>query len=121
MLPSVVTTEVKRALIDYLRTTFHLKDKQLEAELLRFLQDGKTGMFRGPYLDGRLPFRKASEDWFKASPLEYGPSFVPYEHQLRAFERLSARDQKPSNTIVTTGTGSGKTECFLFPVLDHSD
>src|SRR6185436_13682162 len=23
------------------------------------------------------------------------------------------------NTIVATGTGSGKTECFLYPVLDH--
>jgi DEAD/DEAH box helicase domain-containing protein len=25
----------------------------------------------------------------------------------------------PQSTIITTGTGSGKTECFLFPILDH--
>lgn len=38
----------------------------------------------------------------------------PYEHQCRAFEQsvLHGRD-----VVVTTGTGSGKTECFLLPVL----
>ncbi len=76
-------------------------------------------MFRGPYIDVRLPFRKAEEGWESQSPLDYGPSFLPYAHQLRSFERLSSRDREPLNTIVTTGTGSGKTECFLFPLLDH--
>ena len=119
MFPTVVSSEIERALLDYLRTTFHLRDKQLEAELFRFLRDEKTGMFKGPYLDVRLPFGKASDAWEQTSPLDYGPPFVPYAHQLRAFERLSARERKPQNTIVTTGTGSGKTECFLYPVLDH--
>lgn len=119
MFPTVVTSEIERALLDYLTTTFNLKDKALEAALFSFLQDGKTGMFKGPYLDVRLPFRKASEDWEHTSPLDYGPSFVPYLHQLLSFERLSSRDRKPENTLVTTGTGSGKTECFLYPLLDH--
>ncbi len=48
MLPTVVTSEIERALLDYLQTTFHLRVKSLEAELLRFLRDEKTGMFRGP-------------------------------------------------------------------------
>ncbi|MGO8735194.1 MAG: DEAD/DEAH box helicase [Terriglobia bacterium] len=37
-----------------------------------------------------------------------------YEHQLRAFSRLV---NKRENLIVATGTGSGKTECFLLPLL----
>lgn len=119
MFPTVVSSEIERALLDYLRTTFHLRDQGLEAALFRFLRDDETGMFRGPYLDVRLPFKKAREDWEQTSPLDYGPAFVPYAHQLRAFQRLSARERKPENTLVTTGTGSGKTECFLFPVLDH--
>jgi DEAD/DEAH box helicase domain-containing protein len=119
MFPTVVSSEIERALLDYLQTTFHLRDQELEAALFRFLKDDQTGMFRGPYLDVRLPFRKASETWERTSPLDYGSPFVPYAHQLRAFERLSARERKPENTLVTTGTGSGKTECFLFPVLDH--
>ncbi len=119
MFPTVVSAEIERALLDYLQTTFHLRDKELEASLFEFLRDDKTGMFRGPYLDVRLPFRKASDTWERTSPLDYGPPFVPYAHQLGAFERLSARERKPQNTLVTTGTGSGKTECFLFPLLDH--
>ena len=57
MFPTVVSSEIERALLDYLQTTFHLQNKALETALFRYLQDGETGMFRGPYLDVRLPFR----------------------------------------------------------------
>ncbi len=39
----------------------------------------------------------------------------PYVHQKRAWELL-LRDKK--SLVVTSGTGSGKTECFLVPILD---
>jgi len=38
-------------------------------------------------------------------------------HQQQAFERLSGEDSV--STLVATGTGSGKTECFLYPILDY--
>ena len=48
------------------------------------------------------------------------PDFEPYKHQLKAFQRLYSKDgHQPQHTLVTTGTGSGKTECFLYPMLDH--
>jgi DEAD/DEAH box helicase domain-containing protein len=37
-----------------------------------------------------------------------------YEHQ---FDSINAAVSKRKNIIATTGTGSGKTECFLFPLL----
>ena len=40
-------------------------------------------------------------------------------HQEAAWTRL-ASNQQASNTLVATGTGSGKTECFLYPLLDHA-
>ena len=40
-----------------------------------------------------------------------------YEHQLAAWHALLA--EEPRSVLVTSGTGSGKTECFLFPILDH--
>jgi ATP-dependent helicase YprA (DUF1998 family) len=40
-------------------------------------------------------------------------------HQTRAFERLSTLRGQARPTLITTGTGSGKTESFLVPVLDH--
>ena len=51
-------------------------------------------------------------------------SFTPYGHQAEAFARLSSADlgpdkPRPLPTLVTTGTGSGKTEAFLYPILDH--
>ena len=44
-------------------------------------------------------------------------SFPPYRHQEKAYERL--QPGSPQNTLVATGTGSGKTESFLLPVLEH--
>ncbi len=41
-----------------------------------------------------------------------------FSHQERAWQRLSSL-HKAAHTLVATGTGSGKTECFLYPVLDH--
>ena len=72
-------------------------------------------LFRGPYLSLGLPFRKAGD-----SVLPFGriaPEFTPWRHQRQAFERLCA--SPPASTLVATGTGSGKTECFLLPILDH--
>lgn len=39
-----------------------------------------------------------------------------YQHQIDALEKA----QNGRNIIVATGTGSGKTECFLLPVLDDA-
>ncbi len=90
----------------------------METALLDFLQHEQTGLFKGPYVHVRLPFRAA--DPAEPIPLDIRPSFTPYVHQLRAFQRLSARDgHAPQPTIITTGTGSGKTECFLYPILDY--
>lgn len=41
----------------------------------------------------------------------------PYLHQIRAWEIL-AKDS-PQSLIVASGTGSGKTECFMVPILDR--
>ena len=44
---------------------------------------------------------------------------VPYLHQVQAWQRLNSKDRDPEPTLITTGTGSGKTEAFLIPILDH--
>jgi DEAD/DEAH box helicase domain-containing protein len=115
--PSVVAQQLRRTLLDYLETTFALADPVLERALFDFL-DSEHGLFRGPFVDLRLPYRKAPAG--SSVPLEIAPSFRPYMHQVRSFERLSsAVGRVPKPTLVTTGTGSGKTECFLYPILDH--
>ncbi|MER8975272.1 DEAD/DEAH box helicase [Mesorhizobium sp. M0800] len=39
----------------------------------------------------------------------------PFLHQTEAWRLLADKD--PQSVLVTSGTGSGKTECFLFPIL----
>ena len=115
MIPATVASEIQRTLIDYLRTTFNLQDVALERALLDFLTQE---LFKGPYVDLRLPFRRWAEA--AALPLTITPPFTPYVHQVAAFARLTSQDDhQPQPTLVTTGTGSGKTECFLYPILDH--
>jgi ATP-dependent helicase YprA (DUF1998 family) len=89
VLPSLVAEELRRTLTDFLGTTFALTDDDVRAEL-----EAVAGL---------------------VAP----PGFVPYAHQARAFERLDSLRGTPRPTIVTTGTGSGKTESFLLPMLDH--
>ena len=45
------------------------------------------------------------------SPL-WNPTFVPYKHQEESWNALN----KGQSIVVTTGTGSGKTECFMLPI-----
>lgn len=42
---------------------------------------------------------------------------TPYKHQAESWEILNQKDHINS-LIVTSGTGSGKTECFMVPILD---
>lgn len=117
MIPSVVARQVRETVLDYLRTTFALANPDFECALFNFL-DSEQGLFKGPYLDIRLPLRKAAEG--ERVPLDIRPDFEPYKHQLKAFQRLYSKEgHQPQHTLVTSGTGSGKTECFLYPILDH--
>ena len=40
----------------------------------------------------------------------------PFQHQLECWRLLL--DEVPRSVLVTSGTGSGKTECFLVPILE---
>ena len=118
MIPPILARELRETILDYLETTFALSDEETANALRKFLEDPEEGIFKGPYVDVRLPFRVASGD--VEIPLEVKPPFTPYAHQLQAFDRLSTLDGRaPGHTLVTTGTGSGKTECFLYPIMDH--
>ncbi len=115
MVPSLVVTENRQALVEYLATTFALSDDETRVALSNFLTDAGEGIFRGPYLRVRSPFQQVDSDW--QSPLDWLPDdFTPYAHQAASFARLtSGGGHEPEPTLVTTGTGSGKTECFLYP------
>lgn len=120
MLPLQQAYEVRESVMEYLKATFRFKERDVHEEFYRFLEDEKDGLFKGPYISLKTPFVKATPEEEAAIALEIKPSFAPHKHQLKAFERLHTHNKHlPEPTLLTTGTGSGKTECFLYPILDY--
>ena len=117
MLPAHLAENIRKQVLFYLQSTFDFREKAVEKAFERFLTDPDTGLFKGPWVQLRRPFRPADAD--EQVPFDFPVEFHPFKHQNRSWRRLNSKSQKPKPTIVTTGTGSGKTECFLFPILDH--
>ena len=102
LLPTVQAANVRDSLVDYLTTTFALTDADARDGLDTFLSDPVTGMFKGPYVRLRLPFRPAEQGWRQHLDWYAGPD--PYGHQAAAFVRLaSAAQGEPRRPQPTTG------------------
>lgn len=114
MLPSIVASEVRASVEDFLKTEFRPASPGFEGLMQRFMATPEA-VFKGPYLSVGLPFRPGSTGagYFPDVPM----AFPPHRHQEQAFARLKSPYYQ--STLVATGTGSGKTECFLLPILDH--
>ena len=129
--PIKASREIKASYIDYIATTFDLADPDY-AKALRTELQGEGMVAKGPYLDIGGSYETGATlsqlmEEGKASPLFRTLEPVPekerelkldrplYSHQERALTLAS----QGANLVVTTGTGSGKTESFLLPILDH--
>jgi DEAD/DEAH box helicase domain-containing protein len=113
MLPSILAKQLEKGLNDYIETTFPMTNDGFKGTLDAMLKT-KDSVFHEPYIAIKMPFRTSNiETSFEGVKLQY----LPYLHQSKAYERLC--EDKPKSTIVATGTGSGKTECFMYPALDY--
>ncbi|MBI9088305.1 MAG: DEAD/DEAH box helicase [Desulfobacterium sp.] len=113
MYPSVVVQQVEQGIQDFLRTTFSISTPHFHDVMEGFLAE--NALFAGPYLSLALPFKqgRSGRDRFSSFRMKY----LPHAHQEQSFDNLSG--SSPVSTLVATGTGSGKTECFLYPILHH--
>jgi hypothetical protein len=117
------------ALRDYIEATYHISDQVLVDQRRELLErQGVIG--QTPYLEstprysGGPRFEElglppaALEILLTASSVVQGDSSLvhnpPYEHQAEALRKVLVERR---SIVVTTGTGSGKTECFLLPIL----
>lgn len=126
--PITAAENIKDEFIGYISTLFHISDRNYARQFIEALkEDGAVS--KGPYLDISDSYKtgKSLEDMIEegeASPLFRGlEGNIPdgekeiqvyrmlYLHQERALRKTN----KGKNLIVTTGTGSGKTECFMIP------
>ena len=115
MLPSLLARDIQIGLKQFLVSGFEPADAFMHGLMSRFIEDEEPWL-KGPFVQMGLPFAvgSAGRTFFNTFETEY----PGYHHQEQAWQRLSSQHQAAS-TLVATGTGSGKTECFLFPLLDH--
>ncbi|MEK7471850.1 MAG: DEAD/DEAH box helicase [Patescibacteria group bacterium] len=121
--------ELRRALRDYIEATYHISHPMLIKQRAAIL-DEEGVIYQRPYLEStpryktgnpfaELGLSSAALEIFTAvseasgdrERLIHNP---PYQHQMEAVKE-SLINQR--SLVVMTGTGSGKTECFLLPIL----
>ena len=127
--PIEASSNIKQSFIDYISTSFSIADPHY-ARLFRdaLTKDGMVG--KGPYLDigGSYKSGKSLKELTENnqasrlfSTLEKMPEKdkeLKYERPLYSHQEESLRHARNGgNLVITTGTGSGKTECFLLPIL----
>lgn len=114
MLPSILAKQLQKGIGDYIETTFPMTNAPFKGSIRNMLAT-KDSVYHEPYVSVRLPFRVADEmpTCFEA----IHPAYLPYVHQQIAFNCLTGDDGR--STLIATGTGSGKTECFLYPILEY--
>lgn len=107
---------------EFLKSSFELGKSNLQKLFVEQLE--KEKLFKGPYVDLNFPFQRGKNI---ESLIEEGvmcKSFKRlddinftrplYSHQEEAIRTI----RKGHSAIITTGTGSGKTESFLYPILN---
>ena len=127
--PIEASKNLKSGFIDYITTTFHIADPVYKAALREELS--KPGFLtKGPYLDmnGSYKAGRSLRDLMSAGLVsqrfETLEPVAEKDRELKIDRPLYLHQEKAllkadagNNLIVTTGTGSGKTECFLLPIL----
>ena len=125
--PVAYTENVVRSFLRYQLTAYPFADPGLYAQMRDLLSLDETRhspLLKGPYVSLSRPFREgAAVDALVAEGLlhphlrERIPKEIThlYSHQEHAVRAIT----EGRTTLVSTGTGSGKTECFLYPIVSR--
>ncbi len=124
--PLAATDAISRSYRRYLLSTLSPRRPELARDFEHSLVNDLT-VTRGPLLQASAPFEPGlstsdlvdkgvlSDEWKRFSPASFPIERALHLHQQDAVERA----KKGRNLVVATGTGSGKTETFLIPIVDH--
>ena len=130
--PMKASKSIKDEFISYVSTSFHIADRDY-ANLFVAELNKESSVAKGPYLDisdsfevgkniesligeGELsPLFRDLEKGVSESDKEIKLKRTLYLHQEKAIRKIN----QEHNLIVTTGTGSGKTECFVLPIINY--
>lgn len=126
--PLATTERIEAAYARYLKTIYPFQEEDLRAAFWASV-DAPGALAKGPLLEATPPFMtgRSVADLVEDGVLHRGferlctPTGLPYRrplytHQEEAVLHAAERER---NLVVATGTGSGKTEAFLIPILNH--
>lgn len=116
---------IRNKLSDYIKAQY-LAENDLLMDAAEELLSKKGVIFQEPYVEIAKSYKQSTTGFAEANiPDVYkrileelsdkglGVYKTPFIHQIKAVESFFNK----KNVLVTTGTGSGKTECFLWPIL----
>ncbi|MDZ4302224.1 MAG: DEAD/DEAH box helicase, partial [Pseudomonas sp.] len=123
--PITYTEQVVGDFLRYQLSTYAFADAGLYQQmrgLLNLEQTRNTPLMKGPFISLSRTFQQGAtlEQLVKEGVLhphikQLSPYPSAYRHQEQAFRAIRAGQP----TLVATGTGSGKTECFLLPIISR--
>lgn len=122
--PIVFANEVNKQFLRYQLTAFPLSDPDLARQAREIMGgSGKySNMVKGPYVSLSRSF---AEGEFIEVLVRKG-IIHPAIQGVAEYKRIFAHQEQVLNAVkedhhvlVSTGTGSGKTEAFLYPIVDH--
>ena len=114
--------KIRQRYENYLKTSFFFKDPALRVSFRDALKE-EGSLLKGPYPERSRRFRlgpdarSLARECFPDASDNLLPALIDgplYAHQERA---VRATHVEGRNIVVATGTASGKTESFLYPVL----
>lgn len=107
---------------EYLKSSFEFGKSDLQKLFVEQLEEEK--LFKGPYVDMSFPFARGSnieslindgvvcKSFYNLNDVNFTRPL--YSHQEEAIRLINSG----RSAVITTGTGSGKTESFLYPILN---
>jgi len=126
--PIVYTEKIVRSFLRYQLTAYPFADARLHEQMRRLLaldETRRSPLLRGPYLSLSRPFRQGAAVEVLVAEGVLHPHLA--ERISPAVTRLFGHQEQAiraivegRTTLVSTGTGSGKTECFLYPIAGRS-
>jgi len=126
MQPFITAEKVKEAYRRYIETSFPIRREALRREFNRLVEEEHL-LWQEPFISLARPYRPGGTFHDLIAEGVLGPETLRAQwgferlfwHQAQAVRRLSSRSGPPRNTVIATGTGSGKTEAFIVPIVDH--
>mgnify|MGYP002852777810 CR=1 FL=1 len=126
MNPRETTDKIRTDYQDYIASILGVKDREITELAHKTVKS--TEFVKGPFLETTLPFveGKSLKELAEMDGLvsrefaKMGDSVHYDDWKLRIHQEQALRHiiEDERNMVVSTGTGSGKTECYLYPIFD---